>query len=175
MTSTLPRPLLKLFGPRPPLEYLPPVARLKRDIKIGCIYPYLQNIEPMENMVVDEKEDYVTRIQREYDQRNSKIKLKTSNAYATLFIGRLPKDANEQSLLEIANDFGDTVGIKLILGKRSRYAFIEYKSEHNVRQALRGFPRNYKNKRIVVDVEKARTYKQFIPNRYKVLKKDYNK
>ena len=180
MSATLPRPLLKLFAPRPPLDYQPPLSSLRRNFGFGGVHPFLEDIKKLirnENaMKLDvartKSESYVDRIREEYELRQrSGDEKKTKNPFATLFVGRLPADVDEQEIIQLGESFGNIISMKMVLKKRARYAFIEFENDSDVKKALRGFPRILRSKRIVVDVEKGRTYKQFIPNKYKSLRR----
>ncbi len=172
MSLFLPRPLLKLFAPRPPLEYMPPTTKIKRRVIIKGCHTFLKGLQIIKqtdamDTTVDDS-TYEQELKRQYANRNKKTI--TSNPYATLFVGGLPKQIQEQDLILIAEEFGKVASISLIKSKRSRYAFIEYESEQSIRKALRGFPRRVLDKKIIVDVEKGRNYKQFKPNKYKLIK-----
>eukprot|EP00834_Sanchytrium_tribonematis_P000057 NODE_2_length_91304_cov_0.692462.p57 type:complete len:177 gc:universal NODE_2_length_91304_cov_0.692462:22315-21785(-) len=171
MTSTLPRPLLKLFAPRPALDYLPPVTKIERKIGFGPSRPFLDGLQNVELMDTSEdKIAYKEKLKQQFEHRNDKDAEKTKNAFSTLFLGRLPKDINKNDLLDILERFGKIVHVRIIMTKRAHYAFVEFSNEQDARKALRGCPKTIKQKRIVVDLEKGRTFKQFLPNKYKLIR-----
>ena len=171
MTSTLPKPLLKLFTPNAPIDYLPPIDSSKRQVGFTPAFYFLQTKDNMQIDVPPPVDAFQQRLQEQFNQRDLHASHKTRNPKATLFLANFPRDVTKEALSQLVSPFKTPLSIHVILKKRSRYAFIEFESESDAKHVLRNLPRQQFNRKIVVDLEKGRTFKQFIPNKYKLLKK----
>ncbi|KAG1052750.1 hypothetical protein G6F43_005134 [Rhizopus delemar] len=156
MTDKLPPNLLKLFAPRPPLSYYPPLDKDPQK-RVGCIVTgiaslvsELKNYDPdyvpwkslaekrKEKAEIKRKkaEENLQKALAEYDpEKDANI---TGDPFNTLFVSHLSSDLTESDLqkeFETYVAYKDTDGLK-ILGRR-----------------------------IIVDVERARTVKGWKPRR----------
>ncbi|TKR67078.1 hypothetical protein L596_023283 [Steinernema carpocapsae] len=158
MTQFLPENLLALFAPRPPLEFRPPVDELIVDRKrpqMDGLAPYVHNFE--EAHETPPKAEVETKEQRKIRKRKEKDELlaykieqgialwqpnenaqATSDAYKTLFVGRISYDTTESKLRREFESYGKINKIVMVQDKEGKprgYAFIEFssKSEMSVR------------------------------------------
>ena len=94
-----------------------------------------------------------------------------SNAFHTLFVGRLSHDTTEKKLRREFEQFGSIKSIKLVVDsqtdKSRGYAFIEFENEQDMTTAYRKSEgRKIDGRRIVVDVERGRTVRNWRPMRF---------
>mmetsp|Transcript_3034 Transcript_3034/g.4449 ORF Transcript_3034/g.4449 Transcript_3034/m.4449 type:complete len:321 (+) Transcript_3034:85-1047(+) len=108
----------------------------------------------------------------------------TSNPYATLFVARLPYEVDEKELHDIFSQYGSIKGIRLVRektvdekpseesseeekkGKSRGYAFIEYDEVQSMNDAYRHTSQlRIRNVPVLVDYERARTIKSWLPRR----------
>lgn len=93
----------------------------------------------------------------------------TSDPYRTLFIGRLSYDVDEEKLKREFEYYGAVSSVKLVRDKEGKprgYAFVEFEREGDMRAAYRGMDdRRIEDRRVIVDVERARTSKDWLPRR----------
>lgn len=190
MTQYLPPSLLALFAPRPPLPYLPPPQKLAHERKnraFGLLSDYLQRFEdPKDRPVRPKIETKQERIER---KRKEKMELATykveqaialwdpngnpdatTDPYKTLFIARLNYDTTEAKLRREFESYGPIKKICMVQnrvnGRPRGYAFIEYKREKDMHEAYkRADGKRIDGRRVLVDVERGRTYKGWLPRR----------
>lgn len=83
-----------------------------------------------------------------------------SNAYNTLFVGRLSYDTNDKKLRREFEQFGNIKSLRIVTdldGKSRGYAFIEFEREEDLTMAYkRADGKKIDSRRIVVDVERGR-------------------
>jgi RNA recognition motif-containing protein len=83
-----------------------------------------------------------------------------SNAYLTLFVGRLSYDTNERKLRREFEQYGPIRKVATVAdleGKPRGYAFIEFEKEEDMMTAFkRSDGKKIDGRRIVVDVERGR-------------------
>lgn len=190
MTQYLPPPLLALFTPRPPLQYLPPPRALAHERKnrgFGLLSDYKSKFEdPKETpakVKVETKQERIERKKREklelatykveqaialWDPTNNPEI--TSDPYKTLFIARLNYDTTEAKLRREFEAYGPIKKITIIQdrvsGNSRGYAFIEYKKEKDMHEAYkRADGKRIDGRRVLVDVERGRTHKGWLPRR----------
>eukprot|EP00042_Codosiga_hollandica_P022605 m.84834 g.84834 ORF g.84834 m.84834 type:complete len:278 (+) comp50852_c0_seq6:202-1035(+) len=93
----------------------------------------------------------------------------TKNAFKTVFIGRLSFETTEATLKKECERYGSTREIKLVKdhnGKSRGYAFVEFNHERDMLSAYKHMDgQKIDGKRVVVDVERARTVKDWLPRR----------
>jgi len=94
----------------------------------------------------------------------------TSDAYRTLFVSRLNYDTTEAKLRREFESYGSIKKITMvhdkITGRPRGYAFIEYKREKDMHEAYkRADGKRIDGRRILVDVERGRTSKGWLPRR----------
>lgn len=100
----------------------------------------------------------------------------TTDAYKTLFVGRLSYETTESKLHREFEQFGSIKALRLVTDtgphnnnghpKPRGYAFIEFEKESDMRGAYkRADGRRIDGRRIIVDVERGRTVRNWKPRR----------
>lgn len=190
MTSYLPPHLLALFAPRDPLPYLPPPRKLAHERnhkQYGLLSEYKNLFEDPKDTPKRPKVE--TKLERLERKRREKAELAaykveqgialwdpnenpnaTQDAYRTLFVARLSYDTTEAKLRREFETYGPIKQICMIQdrvnGKPRGYAFIEYKREKDMHEAYkRADGKRIDGRRVLVDVERGRTYKGWLPRR----------
>jgi hypothetical protein len=94
---------------------------------------------------------------------------KTADAYKTLFIARLNYDVTDDDLKYEFEYYGGIVSSKVVLdekGKSRGYAFVEFERSKDLKEAYKDADgRKINSRRIVVDVERGRTVKNWRPRK----------
>jgi len=95
----------------------------------------------------------------------------TGDAFKTVFISRINFDTREDKLRREFEEFGYIRKIHMVCdiktGKPRGYAFIEYETEKGMRSAFKyGDGRKIDGRRVVVDIERGRTVKNWKPRRF---------
>lgn len=183
MTQYLPPHLLVLFKPRDPLPYLPPTRPLphEREINYGLLSSYMHRFEKQHEKPVRVKvETKQERIERKKAEKSELAAYKVEQAIAlwdpknnldatkdpfkTLFVGRLNYDTTEAKLKKEFECYGPIKKIRIIPNRG--YAFIEFNKEKEMHDAYkRGDGKKIDGKRVLVDVERARTQRGWLPRR----------
>ncbi|KXN67528.1 RNA-binding domain-containing protein [Conidiobolus coronatus NRRL 28638] len=188
MTDKLPPNLLKLFAPRPPLPYAPPLDNdpgNKRSPRFTGLAEFLPSLnenssqfQPTETLM--QKKARIAQEKKIEQEQRLKNQLETwkpnedttltGEAFNTLFVGRLSYDVTEKDLRHEFDLFGDIKSIHIIQDKNTNtsrgYAFIEYEREKDMKAAYREADGvRLKGRRVVVDVERGRTQKGWKPRR----------
>lgn len=186
MTQYLPPELLALFAPRPPLDYLPPRnIRKRRDF--APLSSYKKYFEEPKDLPIRPKLE--TKQERIELKKKEKLELATykveqaialwdpannpdatSDPKKTLFVARLNYDTTETKLRREFESYGPIKKICMIhdrVHEKSRgYAFIEYKKDKDMHDAYkRADGKRIDGKRVLVDVERGRTHKGWLPRR----------
>ncbi|KAI9151221.1 hypothetical protein H9P43_009836 [Blastocladiella emersonii ATCC 22665] len=187
MTDRLPPNLLRLFAPRPPAEYLPPLDRDPAKRR----GPTYSGVAHLMDQLRDHDSDYVPwdapeeRRQRLAEERRTAAKAQvdaalmnwkphddpnaTADPFKTLFVGRLSHDTTEKTLRKEFEYYGPIKTIKVVLdqdGKSRGYAFIEFDRERDMTAAYKAADGiKLDGRRIVVDVERGRTVQGWRPRR----------
>jgi U1 small nuclear ribonucleoprotein 70kDa len=106
---------------------------------------------------------------REYDPHSDPDGKKTGNPFNTLFVGRLSKATTPSALRAEMEAFGAVVRVVMPKDRRGLprgYGFVEYADERGLKTAYRDADgRRIDGRRIIVDVERGRTVKNWRPNR----------
>lgn len=93
----------------------------------------------------------------------------TKNPFATLFVARLSYETTEKKLKKEFERYGPIRKVKIITdldGKSKGYAFIEYDSESDLKKAYKQADgTKIDGRRVLVDVERARTVPNWLPRR----------
>jgi len=93
----------------------------------------------------------------------------TRDPYSTLFVGRVSYETTEKKLKREFSTFGTVKGIRMVTdrhGKPRGYAFIEYGSERDMKEAYKHADgRKIDGRRVLVDVERGRTVDKWLPRR----------
>ena len=91
------------------------------------------------------------------------------DAYKTLFVGNLSEEVSESKLRREFGKYGDLVSVTLISdahGEFKGYGFVEYERERDLKRAReRTNGTRLYGKRILVDVERGRTVRGWMPMR----------
>jgi U1 small nuclear ribonucleoprotein 70kDa len=185
MTSELPPNLLRLFAPRPPLEYLAPVdtdPSKKRRPRFTCISDFVDTVHDQDyqptKTAQQKREEYLqarkekvlnlkASIQKEWDP--TKYETATENAYNTLFVSNLSYDTTADQVKKSMESYGAVKTVVIVKdrnGKSKGYAFVEFESDAGLKVAVResnGLKVN--GRRLLVDVERGRTQKDWKPKK----------
>ncbi|KAI8047288.1 uncharacterized protein B0P05DRAFT_566327 [Gilbertella persicaria] len=187
MTDKLPPNLLKLFAPRPPLSYLPPLDK-DPEKRVGCIVDgiasYVDQLKHYDEGYVpwktlEEKRKEKAEAKRKQAEENLRQKLAEydpekdphidGDPFNTLFVTHLSPELTESDLAREFELYGQIKKIRLIRDKEGKsrcYAFIEFEREKDMRAAYKDADGlKILGRRILVDVERARTVKGWKPRR----------
>lgn len=190
MTQYLPPNLLALFAPRDPIPYLPPAAKLPHEKKnrgyLG-VGAFLSDFEdPKDTPLPTKVETREERVERRRRERAEQVAYKleqeialwdpnsannaTLDPFKTLFVARINYDTSESKLRREFEVYGPIKKIVIIHnsvnGKPRGYAFIEYEHERDMHSAYKHADgKKIDGRRVLVDVERARTVKGWLPRR----------
>ncbi|KAM3955636.1 small ribonucleoprotein particle U1 subunit 70K [Aphomia sociella] len=190
MTQFLPPNLLALFAARDPIPYLPPAAKLPHEKKqkgydgVGAflnIFEHPSQTPPPTR--VETREERLERRRRERAEQTAyrleqEIALwepasnarATADPFKTLFVARINYDTSESKLRREFEGYGPIKKIYMVFNKENDkprgYAFIEYEHERDMHSAYKHADgKKIDGKRVLVDVERARTVKGWLPRR----------
>ncbi|PHU27010.1 U1 small nuclear ribonucleoprotein 70 kDa [Capsicum chinense] len=181
--------LLKLFEPRPPLEYKPPPEKRKCLSYTGMaqfVSNFAQPGDPEYAPPVPEVETPAERRARihkirleegakkaaeeleKYDPSNDPNV--TGDPYKTLFVARLNYETTESRVKREFEAFGPIKRVRLVMDKTNNkprgYAFIEYVHTRDMKAAYKQADgKKIDNRRVLVDVERGRTVPNWRPRR----------
>uniref|UniRef100_A0A8C9GZB1 U1 small nuclear ribonucleoprotein 70 kDa n=1 Tax=Piliocolobus tephrosceles TaxID=591936 RepID=A0A8C9GZB1_9PRIM len=180
----MPPHILILFQARPLLNYYKPIQKKKSKEYTGIadFLNYFEDTEPPPKIKLENNIERKERKKKEkitYNELIMKEKRKsydpfknndlTSDAHKTLFIGRLSYDVNEKKLKKEFETYGKIRKIKIIYDKNYKpkgYAFIEFEHTKSFNEAYKlADGKKIENRRILVDIERARTIKNWYPRR----------
>ncbi|CAH1642594.1 unnamed protein product [Spodoptera littoralis] len=190
MTQFLPPNLLALFAARDPIPYLPPAAKLPHEKKqkgydgVGAFLDVFEHpSETPPPTRVETREERMERRRRERAEQTA-YKLEqeialwdpstnpkaTMDPFKTLFVARINYDTSESKLRREFEGYGAIKKICMIFNKDNNkprgYAFIEYEHERDMHSAYKHADgKKIDGKRVLVDVERARTVKGWLPRR----------
>ncbi|KAF0314605.1 U1 small nuclear ribonucleoprotein [Amphibalanus amphitrite] len=190
MTQFLPPNLLALFAPRDPIQYLPPVDKLPHEKKTtgySGLGGFLNEFEdpddtppPTRVETRDERRDRKRREKQEQVAYRleqdialwdpTSLPNGTMDPFKTLFVARINYDTSESKLRREFEVHGPIKKIVLVhnsqSGKPRGYAFIEYEHERDMHSAYKHADgKKMDGRRVLVDVERARTVKGWLPRR----------
>ncbi|XP_069943187.1 U1 small nuclear ribonucleoprotein 70 kDa [Cherax quadricarinatus] len=155
MTQYLPPNLLALFAPRDPIPYLPPVDKLtweKRTDGYSGLANLIQKFEdPKDTPPPTRVETREERLERKRREKAEQMQYKL-----------------EQDSLALGAFFGAMIVMvhNIKTGKPRGYAFIEYEHERDMHSAYKHADgKKIDNRRVLVDVERARTVKGWLSRR----------
>jgi len=186
MSHFMPPALLALFAPRLPLQFKPPIPRRTAMQLTGigeyadCFLPKSE-LKPVE--IIETAKQRKAKLQakkmeshqivlaeraKNWDPKNNPNA--TSDAYKTLFVARLSYDIDKNDLRDEFERYGPVKQIVLVRNKETKkprgYAFIEFESSHDLKDAFRRADgRKLKGRRILVDVERGRTVPDWKPRK----------
>ncbi|GFS76339.1 u1 small nuclear ribonucleoprotein 70 kDa [Nephila pilipes] len=192
MTQFLPPNLLALFAPRDPIPYLPPVDKLpyeKTTSGYTGIAEFVKHFEdpsttPEPVKIVTREEKRAYRRQQKAEAAAYKLEqdialwapmknpMATSDPFKTLFVARINYDTSEAKLRREFEMYGQIRKIVMVNNnicektKPRGYAFIEYERERDLKSAFKHADgKKIEGKRVLVDVERGRTVKGWLPRR----------
>ncbi|XP_030376949.1 U1 small nuclear ribonucleoprotein 70 kDa [Scaptodrosophila lebanonensis] len=190
MTQYLPPNLLALFAARDPIPFMPPVDKLPHEKKsrgyLGVANFMTDFEDPKDTPLpktVETRQERLERRRREKAEQvayklereialwdPTEIKNATEDPFRTLFVARINYDTSESKLRREFEFYGPIKKIVLIhdqdSGKPKGYAFIEYEHERDMHAAYKHADgKKIDSKRVLVDVERARTVKGWLPRR----------
>ncbi|CAN6294030.1 unnamed protein product [Urochloa humidicola] len=181
--------LLKLFEPRPPLEYKPPLEKRKLPAYTGMAQFVSHFAEPGDPEYAPPVPKCETRAEKKARIRNSKLEQgaakvaeelqnydpqsdpnATGDPYKTLFVARLNYETSEHKIKREFETYGPIKRVRLVTEKDTSkprgYAFIEYMHTRDMKNAYKQADgKKVDNKRVLVDVERGRTVPNWRPRR----------
>jgi len=194
MTQFLPPNLLALFAPRDPIPYLPPPDKLPHEKKnvhnyVGIGQFVKGNFEdPKDTPPPTRVETRVERLERKKRDKEEQVAYKleqeialwdptaapddavTTDPFKTLFVGRINNYTSENKIRREFESYGPIKTIKMVHDKESNkpkgYCFIEFEHERDMHSAYkRADGKKLDGRRVLVDVERGRTVKGWLPRR----------
>ncbi|KAJ9064810.1 hypothetical protein DSO57_1026387 [Entomophthora muscae] len=188
MTDKLPPNLLKFFAPRPPIPYLPPLDRHELQRTGPVIGGLAQFAHFVGQHDIDYKptESLEERRARKIREREEKHKQLLADAgdkwnpnedpeisgdpFKTLIIARLNYAVTESELKRELELYGPIKRVRIVKNKKTGnptgYAFVEYEREKDMKAAYHEADASkIKGRRVVVDVERGRSVKGWLPRR----------
>ncbi|KAI6192316.1 U1 small nuclear ribonucleoprotein 70 kDa [Aphelenchoides bicaudatus] len=189
MTQFLPDNLLALFAPRDPVVYKPPADKLlveRKRVPINGLGQYVGLFEdPKDTPPKPYVETRDEKKRREAKEKEELISYKleqgiakwapaenpnaTMDPYKTLFVARISYETSESKLRREFERYGPINKIKMVNdqeGKPRGYAFIEFAHKSDMSSAYKKSDgTKIDGKRVVVDYERGRTQKTWLPRR----------
>ncbi|CAD2109036.1 U1 small nuclear ribonucleoprotein, putative [Plasmodium vinckei] len=180
----LPPHILILFQSRPLLDFHKPIKKKKPKEYSGIsdFLNYFEDGKPPPKIKLESPKERKERKKKEkiaYNELILKEKKKeydpfknndiSSDPKKTLFIGRLSYEVNEKKLKKEFETYGKIKYVKVICDQDKKprgYAFIEFEHTKSVTDAYNlADGKKIENRRILVDMERARTVKNWLPRR----------
>ncbi|KAJ8605200.1 hypothetical protein CTAYLR_000423 [Chrysophaeum taylorii] len=192
----LPPALKAMFQPGPPLPFKEKLRKRKCSAYGGLAAwtNLLETTDPPERIIEETPRDRrVAKKAKQQAEHDAKISeavsswdphaprseiasATTTDAYKTLFVGRLSYETTEDKLRREFEQFGPVKALRMVTetgsdvenghGKPRGYAFVEFEKESDMRTAYkRADGRKIDGRRILVDVERGRTVKHWKPRR----------
>ncbi|KAF7831355.1 U1 small nuclear ribonucleoprotein 70 kDa [Senna tora] len=181
--------LLKLFEPRPPLEYKPPPEKRKCPPLTGMAQfvgkfaepgdpEYAPPIQEAETPAQKRARIHKLRLEKgaakvaeeleKYDSHNDPNI--SGDPYKTLFVARLGYETTESRIKREFESYGPIKRVRLVTDKNTNkpkgYAFIEYLHTRDMKAAYKQADgRKIEGRRVLVDVERGRTVPNWRPRR----------
>ncbi|GMR42101.1 hypothetical protein PMAYCL1PPCAC_12296, partial [Pristionchus mayeri] len=188
MTQFLPDNLLQLFAPRPPVPYLPPADVLLCDKKRAKMQGMAECVGEFEADPAPPKPVVETREEKRARRRKEKEELlaykieqgiamwnpaenprSTKDPYKSLFVARINYETSESKLKREFEPFGKIEKLSMVADKNGKprgYAFIEYSHKSEMSAAYKKADgTKIDGRRVVVDYERGRTQKTWLPRR----------
>ncbi|KAG0582817.1 hypothetical protein KC19_3G088400 [Ceratodon purpureus] len=181
--------LLKLFEPRPPLEFKPPPEKRKCPSYQGIgqfVQHFAEPGDPEYAPPVTKGETPTQRRARIHQLRLEEGARKAleelskydpandpdieGDPYKTLFVARISYETTEHKIRREFEGYGPIKRVRLVSDKVSKtprgYAFIEYQHTRDMKTAYKQADgRKIDNRRVLVDVERGRTVPNWRPRR----------
>jgi len=186
MAHYLPPAIMALFAPRPPVTFKEPITKRK-------MYPYtgvagfVQKLKDYNHPPPEKKEtpqEKKKKRKAKHKERHEKrIKIHTDkfnpnhpdntemtkDAFKTLFVARLNYEITAEDLKQEFEYYGPIVKCHLVKdknGKSRGYGFVEFESSRDLKEAYKDADgRKINKRRILVDVERGRTVRDWKPRR----------
>ena len=173
-----------MFEPRPPVEF----ARLPTKPPPQPYSGINQYVGLFETAPPPPREKYISYAERKTAERAALMKVHaekvelekedwdpkkdkkaTEDPYRTLMVARLSYDTTEKKLRREFEQYGPIESLRVVMdgeGKPRGYAFIEFEKEGDMKNAYkRADGKKIDGRRILVDVERGRTVKGWVPRR----------
>jgi len=189
MTSFLPDNLVALFAPRPSIPFKPPPDELfvnRKRLPMTGISQYIRGFEDPRD--TPPKPRIETREEKRERRRKEKQELlaykieqgialwtpadnpkSTPDPYKTLFVSRINYETSESKLRREFEKFGKIVKLQMVHDKNHKprgYAFIEFSHKSEMSAAYKKADgMKIDGRRVVVDYERGRTQKTWLPRR----------
>ncbi|KAF5752967.1 U1 small nuclear ribonucleoprotein 70 kDa-like isoform X2 [Tripterygium wilfordii] len=172
--------LLKLFEPRPPLEYKPPPEKRKCPPYTGMaqfISKFAEPGDPEYAPPVPEVETPAGYIHKDSASFKCFVLNNANNdpnisgdPYKTLFVARLNYETTESRIKKEFESYGPIKWVRLVTDRETNkprgYAFIEYVHTRDMKAAYKQADgRKIDGRRVLVDVERGRTVPNWRPRR----------
>ncbi|CAL1399791.1 unnamed protein product [Linum trigynum] len=181
--------LLKLFEPRPPLDFKPPPEKRKCPPYSGMAQFVSNFAEPGDPEYAPPVEKAETPAQRKARIHKLRLEKGAENAaeefknydptndpnvsgdpYKTLFVARLNYETSESRIKREFESYGPIKRVRLVTDKDTNkprgYAFIEYVHTRDMKSAYKQADgRKIDGRRVLVDVERGRTVPNWRPRR----------
>ncbi|KAL7223945.1 hypothetical protein ACSBR1_025412 [Camellia fascicularis] len=181
--------LLKLFEPRPPLEFKPPPEKRKCSQYTGMAHfvsNFAEKGDPEYEPPVQKGETPAQRRARIHTLRLEEGAKKAAeelekydptndpnisgDPYKTLFVARLNYETSESKIKREFEAYGPIKRVRLVTDKETNkprgYAFIEYMHTRDMKAAYKQADgKKLDNRRVLVDVERGRTVPNWRPRR----------
>ncbi|KAJ0840184.1 putative U1 small nuclear ribonucleoprotein 70kDa [Helianthus annuus] len=181
--------LLKLFEPRPPLEYKPPPEKRKCPPYTGMaqfVSSFAEPTDPEYAPPVEkgetpgQKKARIHQLRLEEGAKKAAEELEkydpnsdpniSGDPYKTLFVANLNYETTESRIKREFEAYGPIKRVRLIADKETNkprgYAFIEYMHTRDMKAAYKQADgRKLDNRRVLVDVERGRTVPNWRPRR----------
>ncbi|KAF3565662.1 hypothetical protein DY000_02011780 [Brassica cretica] len=181
--------LLKLFEPRPPLEFLPPPEKRKCPPYTGMAQFVSHFAEPGDPKYAPPKPEVETPAQKRERIHKSRLERGVEKAaedlqkydpnndpnasgdpYKTLFVARLNYETSESKIKREFEAYGPIKQVHLVTDQQTNkpkgYAFIEYLNTRDMKAAYKqGDGKKIDGRRVLVDVERGRTVPNWRPRR----------
>jgi len=181
----LPPAIMRFFQPRPPVESAPPIQKRKMPDYMGMAEfvkrfdsdapvskPQQTPLDKKRNRKEKESKSASERLKRhivKWDPRAENPD-NTNDAYKTLFVARLAYNVTDQDLKDEFEYYGPCTKVRIVYDKKTKksrgYGFIEFESSRDLKEAYKDADgRKINGRRILVDVERGRTVKNWQPRR----------
>ncbi|KAK1440596.1 hypothetical protein QVD17_06425 [Tagetes erecta] len=181
--------LLKLFEPRPPLEYKPPPEKRKCPPYTGMAQFVSNFVEPTDpeyappvqkGETPGQKKARIHQLRLEEGAKKAAEELEkydpnsdpniSGDPYKTLFVAKLNYETTESKIKREFEAYGPIKRVRLIADKETNkprgYAFIEYMHTRDMKAAYKQADgKKIDNRRVLVDVERGRTVPNWRPRR----------
>ncbi|XP_040999938.1 U1 small nuclear ribonucleoprotein 70 kDa-like [Juglans microcarpa x Juglans regia] len=181
--------LLKLFEPRPPLEFKPPPEKRKCPPLSGMAQfvsrfaepgdaEYSPPVKEAETPVQRRARVHMLRLEKGAEKATEELQKYNPNEdqnisgdpYKTLFVARLSYETTESRIKREFESYGPIKRVRVIADKESNkprgYAFIEYVHTRDMKAAYKQADgRKIDGRRVLVDVERGRTVPNWRPRR----------